>query len=619
MIFQQLILQGFKSFKEETIFDFPNDPGLYFIAGKNEVEPKLEANGSGKSTLLDSIVWCFYNKTSRKLKAGDIEPWNDSKNKTFVSIKFKIDENTYILQRFRKPNMLKISENGKDFKTIEQENLENLIKLTYDEFLFSVVFGQFCEMFFDKKSAESMELLTTVLNLEKWDIFSLKCKAKTDEIELILTELYNKLAKNEGSFSILQDLDLDEKIQDFEKNKQEEIKNLEISIEDHQNHLKNISQKAKVLLKTFEEINSDLSKYDSEYDEISRFIKEIERELSENSSQIKYKDNEIRKITQEYNRIDSLGAVCDECGQKIDDSFKSGQLESLDLEKIKIKQSIKDLKDLSEQLSEELKEVIHAKKEFDLELKDLMENKSKISSEINYLKYETVQKQNEFKRLQSQLENLKIKRNPYAEDKQKNEKLFTALTSAINDLKSKIGLLETKRDGYKFWTKSFKDIRLMIVSDVISQLEFEVNDALFHLGLKDWKIEFSIDKETKSGSTQRKFTVLIYSPYNDKAVPWECWSGGESQRLRLSGTYGLSNLICSRKGVFPNVEFYDEPSSGLNQNGINDLMDSLKARALDTGKCIFIIDHRYLENSMFADSFCVVKDDNGSRIEKLTQ
>ena len=74
-----LTITNFGPFRETQKFEFPREPGLYFMWGENQHEPRLEANGAGKSKLWEALVWVIFGKTSRGLKAGDAANWEAGK------------------------------------------------------------------------------------------------------------------------------------------------------------------------------------------------------------------------------------------------------------------------------------------------------------------------------------------------------------------------------------------------------------------------------------------------------------------------------------------------------------------------------------------------------------
>src|SRR4029077_19584673 len=121
--------------------------------------------------------------------------------------------------------------------------------------------------------------------------------------------------------------------------------------------------------------------------------------------------------------------------------------------------------------------------------------------------------------------------------------------------------------------------QLYVITEVLQELEFVSNAMLADVGLEDWQIKFSIEKETQAGTLQSGLHVTILSPSNDKPVRWKCWSGGEGQRLRLVGALALSDVLLNHAGITTNLEVLDEPTSHLSQEGVRDLLPFLAERA----------------------------------------
>jgi energy-coupling factor transporter ATP-binding protein EcfA2 len=123
-----------------------------------------------------------------------------------------------------------------------------------------------------------------------------------------------------------------------------------------------------------------------------------------------------------------------------------------------------------------------------------------------------------------------------------------------------------------------------------------------------------VERETKSGTVSRGFNVFVRSPDSADAVPWEAWSGGETQRLRLAGTMGLMDLIADRVGRQPTMEVFDEPTDRLSGDGIDDLVTLLSSRAKLEQKRIFLVDHRSLDAGRFDGQLRVVYNEHGSQL-----
>jgi hypothetical protein len=106
---------------------------------------------------------------------------------------------------------------------------------------------------------------------------------------------------------------------------------------------------------------------------------------------------------------------------------------------------------------------------------------------------------------------------------QKEENPFTAI---CNDLEQKFN--DTKRslvkydeeetklvqeiEIHKFWQKGFKDIRLELIDTTLMELSLTTKRNAEALGLEGWDIQFSTEKEKKSGDISQSFTVLLYPP-----------------------------------------------------------------------------------------------------------
>src|SRR6185369_16591003 len=95
---------------------------------------------------------------------------------------------------------------------------------------------------------------------------------------------------------------------------------------------------------------------------------------------------------------------------------------------------------------------------------------------------------------------------------------------------------------------------------------------------------------------------------------WEAWGGGATQRLRLAGDFGLANLIMERAGLSNTIEFFDEPSSHMGQEGLLDVAETLHQRAVSSGKRILLVDHHTIDFGEFAGVITVLKDHKGSHV-----
>ncbi|KKK69723.1 hypothetical protein LCGC14_2931160, partial [marine sediment metagenome] len=220
-----------------------------------------------------------------------------------------------------------------------------------------------------------------------------------------------------------------------------------------------------------------------------------------------------------------------------------------------------------------------------------------------------------------------IKRKTKETNKQKQEK--DPFVRMLDDAKRELGQIRKELAVYKrrlfyvekeieyskFWTSGFREIRLFLISEFLTQFEIEANNCLRRLGMNDWTLSFEVESETKSKTIKKGFSIFVTSPYNSVPVSFDSWSGGETQRLILSGSIGLSNMILGRYGVSSNIEVWDEPSSWLSEEGIYDLLDTLKVHSRQEGKQVWVVDQRFLEYGDFDGMVTVVKEETGSYFE----
>lgn len=183
------------------------------------------------------------------------------------------------------------------------------------------------------------------------------------------------------------------------------------------------------------------------------------------------------------------------------------------------------------------------------------------------------------------------------------------------DLQAATRRLEALLERYTLassWVRWFKDIRLSQIGDALAQLELEVNSALSDVGLLGWELRFDVDRETGKGSMQRGFYVTVLSPANSKPVPWEVWSGGEAQRLRIACQWGFADLARTHTGTEFPLEVWDEPTDGVQAEVVQELLEAMSRRAAERQRQIWVVDHTKVGFSGFDGVATATKGKNGT-------
>lgn len=607
---EQIEIEGFMVYKTRQVFSFKDyRSGFYFISGENKAEPRLGANGAGKSVLFDALCWVLFGKTSRNLRAGNIISWGKTTCK--VTLTFNDGQ---ILCRQQAPNKLTLNS-----ETKTQEEINQLLNTDFDPFLYSVVIAQRSTKFFELEPAEKLKVFTKIMDdqLQPWVVFSEMAKNKEDLTDALIQKAELVLAEIQGSVNSLMTTNYSDSInkwtieQGLKKNEvQSEIKKVTDKIATGKISLTALEKKVKMA-------NNDAVLANKVFDS-TLAEKENQKALLAEEEKLLYADRvEVDRLTKDQTKFQNLTGVCSECGQPITKEHLKKELKKVG-DKLK---TITSQVSLRESSINELRQIVSKYTNKHLEAYKTLKIKE---DEHNTLKqdHSTLMQTNEYnettlKSLQKKLRELDEQENPFFDEEEKRQQklVFFRRRQWYQSL-----VLEEYREQleiFKYLKKGFKDIRLIVMKESLKEFEIQINNNLQQLGMADWDVFLDIEGETKKGGVIKGFTIMVQSPYNDKPVPFESWSGGESQRLIMAGTLGLISFIHSRRGSDWDIEVYDEPSQFLSEEGVEDLLENLYDRARSLKKKIFIIDHRSLNSrGEFDGTINIVKTkQHGSQIQ----
>jgi DNA repair exonuclease SbcCD ATPase subunit len=575
-------IQGFRSFSVTQTLDFSAlRPGLYHVTGRNLVEPELEANGAGKSSLFEAIFWALYGKTSRNLKAGVVKNWN-SKEKCGVILDLQTSSGSMSLLRAWEPNALEVSDDGSEPRPVDQPELERLIGMIPEAFLFSIYFAQFSPAFVDLIPSEQTKVFSSVLNLGLWERASAAAGDHSKVTEERLQQLREVTARIQGQAEELLSQDYTEAEKGWKK--------------EHDAAIQRVEGSTAALSAAIIKAKKEVTKEREGSDEFRR-LRGIVEDKGKVVSLAAYEQRQLEKELTTLRGKDLK--KCPTCGAPMSNEH--------------VKKEIKRVTTTIEKAEEQCK---RKHEDFDKATHNMVKYRG---SEVALLEAEKrlATLQSDLKAAEERRTDLSSQKNPFTKLKEEQEKKGELLAEQLDKTEGKLLTEEKHSKAVQYWVKGFKEIRLSLIRESLAQLTIEVNEVLFQLGLQDWEVAFDIERETKSGSINRSFTIMIRAPHVKDPVPWGVWSGGESQRLRLAISMGFSNLICNRMGVQPNWEMYDEPSTWLSEAGIQDLLTVLAERAERQQKIILLADHRALDFGGFAGIIMVTKNESGSLISTV--
>lgn len=576
MRLSNLQLKNYKAISELD-FVFPSEPGLYLLTGENKVDSDLGANGIGKSTIGTAITYLFYGVDPNKgVNTKDIRTWGiDKKKESFVEL---FDETVGEDEQGIKRSVPATMNQKGDYS-------KKLNGLPLKAFLNSVHFFQFGRFLFDLTPTEKTELLSEIIGLQFWDDCIDQAKKEYDNLIIEKDRLVRKSieykADKKACYSQLK-----EAKKEAEKRKVEK---------------ENLLKEAKGLLR----------KLKKKQERLSRNVSFLERCIKEGTKNVnrweQYRTElmdeviKFEQIKQEHEIIrgninDSLvmyeKGVCSMCGKQLDEKTDLYKLEQLKAEKEGIQETIDGC--VSEQDHYKFM-VAEAEDDKEACLQDVRKKEDRLR------KVKDMKRDVEYKIRICETEQIpQLKKE---EDTKRTDTLiakYKALRSAFRSSKKMLNSVEKKLQAIEYWkAKGFKTIKMDIIEQAVKRIEFEVNEVLITLGMEGWKVNIEYEYETGKGEKRKGFSVFVSNTYLRKSmVPWEAFSGGERQRIKIAGMIGLANVIDDEFNQPINFEFWDEPTTWLHEKGIESLVEMLKQRAREKEKVIFIADHRMYDSSV---------------------
>jgi DNA repair exonuclease SbcCD ATPase subunit len=604
---EKIELRNFRSYRGEHTWTLPKE-GLFFITGRNDLYPGLDRNGTGKSTLLDAIMWCFYGRTLRGLKASDVHPHGEV-GTTLISIDFTIGAVVHKLIRTQAPNSLIL-----DGAHVTQKEVTDLLRMGPEAFTYSVIKPQFGDSFFDLSPGDKLALFSEIMNLDEWLEKSKLAASETTRAEEAIHEVELKIASTESRYeSIGLDIaNLTEKSASFDKDVSKRKKELKAKSKETMRLVMEAERVLKQHRKARMHLAKDLKQAHKKIEVAEATLKSVEKEywaVKDKQTRLELKDDELKF------KLDGFRGVtgtCPTCLQEVD-------MQHLEAEKKKLLEAraeiFIDLTSVKELLVGTDKVLAQAEKDIEnrrdemilLNKEDITHDRAMTGVERQIERYDT-----EFEHLDAEIKKADV--NPYEAMLKAKSLAWEQCSSRLIDLNEDLAAAREDHASVSYWVQGFKRLRLMLVEDTLRSLEIEVNSSLASLGLPDWRVSFDVERENKSGGVTKGFTVAIHSPDNEAPVPWAAWSGGESKLLSLAGALGLSNLIMERAGLTNMVEFFDEPSTHTAPAGIAAMAATLRERAHTTGRAIFLIDHNSIDSGEFDGVITIVRDKEGSHI-----
>lgn len=603
MKFHKLHVGGFRSFGEEQTFELPDGPGLWLLLGQNDAEPDLGANGAGKSTLWDALCWVLFGKTARGTKGPGLVNWTGA-SLCCVEVEFEIGSSYYQLRRTQTPNSLLLLDHDagdQDGRPVEQKEVDDLLGCDWDCFVHSVLMGQFAKFFLDLTAGDKLRVFNNALKLRVWeDAAKLAGKWRKDT-EGEIADLEKDEARLEGALEAsLETLRRVKKSEGGWQGAQEK-------------KLKQARKAVRVCKdgKAGAEYNKEKAagrhrrakgKYEDSLGELTKAMEEAQAE------QLDLARAETRASHARASLADFPKGTCPECKQDIPEAHRKRVRARFRQAANRAAQDGQEARDRWKAAQETAREVGASTARLEALKKEALRQLQEASKDV-------VRWTEGLKGAEGELALLVELTNPYSAELAKIRRTRRKDKEALAEVREELKEKRTQAGHLSYWQDGFKDLRLLVVERALRELEAHINNGLMALGLNGWSVTFDVERPSASGSVVKGFATFITSPDSGEPVAWESWSGGETQRLRIAGEIGMSDLIRNRRGFACDLEVWDEPTAHLSEEGVDDLIRFFAQRTRNEGKQLWVVDHRAPDHGDFVGSFVVRKTKRGSVVE----
>jgi len=607
----RICMWWFKSYYGEHEFWFPEGIGLYYLTGRNEDSPGLGANACGKTSLVDAIYWCFYGTSTRGIKAANVVHWGTQSCKVEVDV--TVGLGTFTIARGQNPNFLTI-----DGQKATQDQVDKLLRMNDEAFKYAIFIPQFGTSFFDLLPAAKLSLFASIMQLDFWLERSKRASSKAERISTDMRKEEAELNRAEGrrEEAIAGLKELRRKSDQFVDDRKVSLKALKKQISKHDERVTDLKDALPALRKAEQAAARSLDSLKQGRQGLELTYFDERRDAASLQGDYDRVTAKLAALQDDHKHFDSLrGKICPTCLQVVDGDHLKKQGDKIEALREKDEQEADDIYERLERAKGRRKKLKRQMEESD----GLLRLASDKVTGTHHARVDCdnalTQAERDLKKAQLDYDTLQAAQDPFEALLDKRRDDINAYEKDIEESQDEIARLKEHYDAVFYWVAGFKRIRLFVIERTLKQLEIETNNNLTQLGLIGWEIQLDIERENKSGGITKGFTVLIYSPRHTEPVPYEAFSGGEIQRIRLAGDLAVSNMILERVGLTSGIEMHDEPSEHLSAEGMADLIDNLRERADRENKKVWLVDHHAFDSGEFAGVLTAVMAEESSSLE----
>ena len=544
----------------------------FLSTGNHPIEVKLDeksttliigSNGAGKSTILDALTFVLYGKSFRKINKSQLINTTNEKN-CEVEIEFTVNSTDWKIVRGIKPNIFKISKNGKDLDQSshagdQQKWLEqNVLKMNYKSFTQIVILGSSTFVpFMQLNGSSRREVVEDLLDIK---IFSAMNNLIKEKIRMVREEVKTFELKKES-------------LKDKAEMQENFIKELE---EQGKNNIQEKNDKIKVL-----GIEVDTHLENNQLTEVSvSELMEKQEKVAGDDDKLTKLNNLKGKITQKVATITKEhkfftdNKVCPTCTQSIEEEFRVNRIDEAQTKAKELQSGYK-----------ELEEAIKKEQDRELQFTNLSKEITKLTHGISKNNTRISGCQRQIRDLESEVQKLTDQLANRNTEHEKLEEFRNNLQKTYENLAEK----KEKITYFDFTYSLLKDggVKSMIIKKYLPLINQQVNK---YLQMMDFYINFKLDEE---------FNETIESPIHED-FSYASFSEGEKMRIDLALLFTWREVARFKNSVNTNLLIMDEVfDSSLDGFGTEEFLKIIKYVIQDAN--IFVISHKTGMDERFED------------------
>ena len=516
-------------------------------------------NGVGKTVILNALSYALYGQALTNIKKDNLINHTNNKG-MLVTVDFENNNNTYRIERGRKPNVLKYYINNSQVKTDElsddsqgdsretQKEIEKILSMSHTMFKHLVALNTYTEPFLSMKAADQREVIEQLLGItllsEKAEALKLQIKETKDSITAEELKINAIKIANENVQKSISSLTI--KSSAWNHKQSTDLADLSKAIAQLESVDIAKELESHALLKVWADNNNKITSLTKQKSTLESAMVQGERTLN------KYL-NELEKLSSK---------TCPSCEQELHDhkheemtaiSIKHVEESAVYLDKIK-----KDLEDIQNSINAIGDQPLKPRTFYELE-SEALGHKNNLEHLLD--------------RLQSKADEL----NPY------NEQIKELENTAIQEIN-----WDTINDKTKF--KDHQEFLLKLLTNKDSFIRKKIIDQ--SLSYLNKRLSYYIDKLGLPHKVEFLNDLSVEISQMGQNLDFDNLSRGERNRLILSMSFSFRDVW---EGLYQHINllFIDELiDAGMDSAGVEAALSVLKTMTRERNKNVYLISHR---------------------------